>query len=82
MTDKKAFIPWFLNCNRERYPYWFGKRDPRNEIYFKEIIKFGKTINFNRIRMCPHLFGGALVTCFHETTSDSVFKIDLVDIVV
>ena len=23
-------LPWYLSCNRERFPYWFGKRDPRN----------------------------------------------------
>ena len=65
MTDKKAFIPWFLNCNRERLPYWFGKKDPRNEVFYREIRKFGKTINFYRIKKCRQLFGGALVTCFH-----------------
>ena len=65
MTDKKAFIPWFLNCNRERLPYWFGKKDPRNEVFDREIRKFGKTINFYRIKMCQQLFGGAPVTCFH-----------------
>ena len=23
-------LPWYLSCNRERFPYWFGKSDPRN----------------------------------------------------
>ena len=24
-TDVEHYIPWFLDCNRERYPYWFGR---------------------------------------------------------
>ena len=23
-------LPWYLSCNKERYPYWLGKSDPRN----------------------------------------------------
>eukprot|EP00894_Picocystis_sp_ML_P001347 jgi/Pico_ML_1/51864/g2688.t1 len=25
------FLPWFLECNPWRYPYWFGHSDPRNQ---------------------------------------------------
>lgn len=33
-SDKPAIvIPWFLNCNPERYPRWFGKSDPRESIW-------------------------------------------------
>ena len=24
------YVPWFLACNPVRFPYWFGKPDPRN----------------------------------------------------
>jgi hypothetical protein len=23
-------LPWYLDCNRDRFPYWFGQPDPRN----------------------------------------------------
>ncbi|KAL3892741.1 MAG: hypothetical protein SGPRY_014832 [Prymnesium sp.] len=26
-----VFIPWYLGCNKARFPYMFGKPDPRNE---------------------------------------------------
>ena len=29
-TLQTRYIPWWLQCNPERYPYWFGKPDPRN----------------------------------------------------
>ena len=66
ITDMQPYIPWFLDCNKERYPYWFGRKDPRNEVYFQKIVEFGKSINFVRMKLCPHLFGGAMVTCFFE----------------
>ena len=28
--DVDPHIPWFLACNQERYPYWYGHPDPRN----------------------------------------------------
>ena len=31
VTDIEPFIPWFLTCNPARYPYWFGRPDPRNQ---------------------------------------------------
>ena len=30
ITDMQKFVPWFLKCNPQRYPYWFGKPDQRN----------------------------------------------------
>ena len=30
VEDMEPFVPWFLSCNRARYPYWFGVSDPRN----------------------------------------------------
>ena len=29
--DVEHYVPWFLACNPDRFPYWFGKPDPRNE---------------------------------------------------
>ena len=31
------YIPWWLQCNPERYPYWFGKPDPRNKDLLLEF---------------------------------------------
>ena len=31
VTDVEKYIPWLLDCNPARYPYWFGKVDPRNK---------------------------------------------------
>ena len=28
--DVTPYVPWFLACNRQRFPYWFGHPDPRN----------------------------------------------------
>ena len=30
INDTAKFVPWFLECNAKRYPYWFGKPDKRN----------------------------------------------------
>ena len=29
--DVEKYIPWFVECNPKRYPYWFGKPEPRNQ---------------------------------------------------
>ena len=28
--DLGVYVPWFLKCNPDRYPYWYGRPDPRN----------------------------------------------------
>ena len=28
--DVTPYVPWFLDCNKQRFPYWFGHPDPRN----------------------------------------------------
>ena len=40
ITDMKKYIPWFLDCNRHRYPYWFGKLDPRNKLLYEALKKY------------------------------------------
>ena len=30
ITDMERFVPWFLKCNPQRYPYWYGHADQRN----------------------------------------------------
>ena len=36
-TDIITKLPWWLECNPARYPYWFGQSDPRNEILLKAM---------------------------------------------
>ena len=40
-NDTAEFVPWFLECNAERYPYWFGVKDPRNKFLHDAITKIG-----------------------------------------
>lgn len=38
-NDTAQFVPWFLECNAKRYPYWFGVKDPRNKFLHDAITK-------------------------------------------
>lgn len=29
VSDISAYVPWWLDCNKERFPYWYGHREPR-----------------------------------------------------
>jgi len=37
VTDIDKYIPWFLECNQERFPYWYGRMDPRNGDFLKAM---------------------------------------------
>ena len=39
INDTAKFVPWFLECNAKRYPYWFGVKDPRNKFLYDAITK-------------------------------------------
>ena len=41
--DVEPHIPWFLACNADRYPYWFGKPDPRNANIIAALQCNGRT---------------------------------------
>ena len=43
VQDMKKYIPWFLNCNKDRYPYWFGKPDPRNKDLSRSLHNYFNT---------------------------------------
>ena len=64
VEDIKLELPWFLECNPQRYPYWNNKPDTRNKIYFEKFKEFARKLNFQRFKMCPQLFEGAIITCF------------------
>ena len=35
--DVEKYVPWFLDCNPKRYPYWYGKTEPRNKNLFESL---------------------------------------------
>ena len=39
INDTAKFVPWFLECNEKRYPYWYGVKDPRNKFLYDAITK-------------------------------------------
>ena len=42
--DVDVHIPWFLDCNRQRYPYWLGQADPRNKVFVEALSKKGNQV--------------------------------------
>ena len=39
LSPLRPAVPWFLACNRRRYPYWFGEPDPRNQDLLEALNK-------------------------------------------
>ena len=37
VTDVPTILPWWLACHPARYPYWFGRPDPRNQMLLKAM---------------------------------------------
>ena len=31
VTDITPYLPWWLECNPDRFPYWWGRPDPRHQ---------------------------------------------------
>ena len=61
VTDMSAELPNYLQCNKGRFPYWFGVKDPRNEFFRKSLRKFRKSNKFKVTNECPYLFNLAYV---------------------
>ena len=40
VEDMDKFVPWFLECNPGRFPYWFGTLDPRNKDLYIGLKHF------------------------------------------
>ena len=40
VTDMKKYVPWYLECNPDRFPYWFGNIDSRNNFLINEIQRY------------------------------------------
>ena len=48
--DMEMYVPWFLACNPGRFPYWFGKPDPRNEVLRRELQNFFESNSRTKIK--------------------------------
>ena len=46
VKDIDLYIPWFLSCNTERFPYWFGLPDPRNNELFGSMNQIRNSLAF------------------------------------
>jgi len=52
-VDVDTTPPWWLACNPQRFPYWYGKPDPRN----KDLVAALRRIkNFNHHSFYSNLF--------------------------
>ena len=40
ITDMSRYVPWFLECNQNRYPYWFGNPEARNKYLFEALNSY------------------------------------------
>ena len=64
VTDVVPQLPWYLDCNRERFPYWFGMVEPRHRIIHQKIRSFSAKHGIKQKKLCPQLFEGAKISCF------------------
>ena len=71
-TDLIPKIPYYLCCNRERFPYWFGQPDRRNGDFLNKIKQFKQQKGFSVQNKCPFLFNLAYVTV-NVTSFGAVF---------
>ena len=42
VADVPTVIPWWLECNPGRFPYWHGKKEPRNRVLLWAIEQGGE----------------------------------------
>ena len=55
VDDITPEVPRYLDCNRQRFPYWFGQNDPRNEKIVQALRDFGAD-NGHVEEKCEYLF--------------------------
>ena len=60
--DVDADVPYHLRCNKDRFPYWYGKHDPRNKKLKERIEKFKQKHKFSVENKCPFIYNLAYVT--------------------
>ena len=64
VDDDELYIPWFLDCNRERFPYWFGKEDSRYQNFLNRMKEVKQSFHFPEKRKRPDI-------CFQEYTQQT-----------
>ena len=62
VVDVTAEVPLSLDCNKERFPYWFGLSDPRNKILHNKLVGFKKSVGITGNKLCPFLFSRAYIS--------------------
>ena len=43
VEDVPTVLPWWLGCNPDRFPYWHGRREPRNEALLWAMEQGGQS---------------------------------------
>ena len=59
--EVEARVPRYLACNRDRFPYWFGRPDPRNAVLSSDLRRFRSRHRFSVTNKCPFLYNLAYV---------------------
>ena len=60
--EVEARVPRYLACNQNRFPYWFGRPDPRNAVLAGDLRRFRSRHRFSVTNKCPFLYNLAYVT--------------------
>ena len=63
LTDVPTNLPWWLACHRERYPYWFGRPDPRNEQLLKAMQSGERKQGSNTFRISDIILQINMLLC-------------------
>ena len=51
--DVEGKLPWFLDCNKDRFPYWFGRQDGRNQLLMERVKSMNITMELTK--SCPFI---------------------------
>ena len=58
-SDIDPFVPWFLACNKQRFPYWFGHPDPRNQAFVDALGETNKDLGTKKLFLIEGCFDEA-----------------------
>ena len=59
-SDIDPFVPWFLACNKQRFPYWYGHPDPRNQAFLDALGETNKDMGTKKLFLTEGCFDEAL----------------------
>ena len=60
-------MPRTLECDQERYPYWYGRTDPRNRILHQKLAEFRRQEDITGDKQCPFIFKLAYIYLTNTT---------------